>query len=113
MGDLSASEQLVINAARDGTVADFKDLTEKTVSAAFLRALLLRCLSQPAEAPLGLRMRHAIIRGTLDLRHFGSIGRPLPNLELSDCTIQGKLLLENSCWQALTLDRSTVEGLEA
>ena len=91
-------DRLIVEAARRGTWADIStglpahDAPNVSVSASLLRDLLLGTASVLGDcpAPLGVRIRGAVIEGVLDLQDCcGSDGRGLPPLLLERCRIVG------------------------
>jgi hypothetical protein len=99
-----------------GEPTSFADVAmdaEKTVSPVFLRDLIVRRLTDPRVAPVGIAITGAIIDGDLSCRGFASADNPLPGLDLSRCTIRGKLDLSDSYWTSIVLDGCSLEGLKA
>lgn len=103
---------------RADRLADFRDVPdsrpgEKTIRATFLRALVVARLSDPSVAPTGIEIIGAVIDDDLICRGLASAGDPLPDLNLSDCSIRGVLDLSGTCWTSVNIDRCTLGGLSA
>ncbi|PHS28122.1 MAG: hypothetical protein COA84_02420 [Robiginitomaculum sp.] len=103
---LSPHERAVITAASTGDVADFSDLdTPPALQAEMLRRLITglaqnrRKYADPV-APRGIRIKHAVIEGMLDLSGWtgraDDPSRILPTIELENCTLNAPVSLEES-----------------
>jgi len=110
------AEQRVARSLREGFTVTFnasEPAAEKTVTAAFLRNLLLGCVTDPSIAPVGVAIVGATITGNLSCVAFGSTAAPLPALDLSKCELAGKLDLTDSCFSSVTLTGCSMHGLKA
>jgi hypothetical protein len=114
----TSAEFHVAHSLRADRAADFTDIAddradEKTVRAAFLRALIVARLSDASVAPTAIAITGAIIDGDLSCRGLGSTTNPLPVLDLTGCEIRGELDLAASCWYSVTVNDCRLRGLKA
>jgi hypothetical protein len=109
-------EKEIRDAFRKGLAVVFeasKASADKTISATFLRELLLSHITDCKVAPVGVVLKGATIRGDLSCVGFGSTAAPLPALDLSRCKVVGRLDLTDSCFSSVTLTGCSLDGLKA
>lgn len=112
----NSAESVVLECLQQGRVARFENGLsdeERTLHAAFLRALALTRQADPSVAPAFVEIENAIIAGTLLLDGIGSNTAPLPPLTLTRCSISSGIDLSDSAWTSITLDRCRLDRLTA
>ncbi len=102
----TAAERAVISAAMTGEVANFTAKSAPPVLRAEVLRRIITGLAQRGRkkadtvAPRGVRIKSAIIEGELDLSGWpgraDDPSRPLPTLELENCTLDSPLYLDES-----------------
>ncbi len=108
------TEAYILNAVSQGAVADLRERQgrDKEVDGDFLRAIVLGLEPESCLLPAGLRIRGAIIRGSIDLRDCTA----LPPLVLEECQFEpgegeNCNLLERDPAPALDLSGASVASL--
>jgi hypothetical protein len=114
MGQLP--EDFVRDQLKQGFTVAFRPdqpVEQRTISAKFLRRLLLECVIQRDVAPVGVAINGARIEGDLACIAFGSPAAPLPALDLTGCELLGRLELTDSCFSSIIFKDCIMRGFKA
>src|SRR4051794_34476002 len=106
-------EDFVRDQLKQGFTVAFRPdqpVEQRTISAKFLRRLLLECVIQRDVAPVGVAINGARIEGDLTCIAFGSPAAPLPALDLTGCELLGRLELTDSCFSSVIFKDCIMRG---
>ena len=120
---LTGHERAVIATSKNGDIADFSHLKTKPALRADVLHRLITGIAQKGQrtanpvAPRGIRIKHALIEGALDLSGWtgraDDPSRGLPTIELEDCTLNAPFSLEESHIDSLSLLACSLVRLSA